>query len=108
MSFESDFNEPKDRYFASEDLDFQSGDSPSVLDIAGTVGNQGSVDGEILCRNTASNTGNILVELSSDGSTYGDQFTVYNLETFSLFGYKVKKIRITHTGTDSGYRVIAR
>ncbi len=38
MSFETDFQEPKDRYFASEDLDFQSGDSPVVLDVESSLG----------------------------------------------------------------------
>ena len=107
MSYESDFNKPKDRYFASEDLDFVSGDSPAVLDIAGTLGVP-AIDGEILVKATSGSTGNILVEFSDDGSTYGDQFTLFYDTTFSLFGLSIKKIRITHSGTDSGYRVFAR
>lgn len=108
MPFESDFNEPKDRYFAAENLDFTSSDSPAVLDIEGTLGTH-SIDGRILCkRYPGGGSGNILVELSSNGTTYGDQFTVFNLETFPLFGYKIKKIRITYSGHHAGYRVIAR
>jgi hypothetical protein len=107
MTFISDFNQPKDRYFASEDLDFQSGDSPVVLDINGTLGVP-SIDGKLVAKSNAGNTGNILVEISDDGTNYGNQFTVFYLETFPLFGYKIKKIRITHTGTDSGYRLVAR
>jgi hypothetical protein len=107
MSYIEDFNEPKDRYFSSEDLDFQSGDSPVVLDVSGSLGIP-SIDGKIVVKSTSGNTGNILVEISSDGDTYGDQFTVFYLETFPLFGYKIKKVRITHSGTDSGYRVVAR
>jgi len=107
MSFIEDFNEPKDRYFASEDLDFQVGDSPVVLDINASLGVP-SIDGKLVAKSNAGNTGNILVELSSDGTNYDSQFTVFYLETFPLFGYKIKKIRITHSGTDSGYRVVAR
>ena len=108
MTFQNNFNEPKDRYFADEDLNFQAGDSPVVLDIAGVLGIP-SIDGKILVKsNIAGVNGNILVELSTDGVNYGAQFTVFNLETFPLFGYKVKKIRITHSGSDSGYRVVAR
>ena len=107
MSFERDFNEPKDRYFAAEDLDFTSGDSPVVLDVSATIV-VGSIDGEIICRNTSGNVGNILVEFSSDGTNYDSQFTVFNDDSFSLYGLKIKKIRITHSGTDSGYRVFAR
>ena len=105
--FVSDYNEPKGRYFASEDLDFQAGDSPAVLDIVGTLGVP-TIDGRLVPKSNSGNTGDVLVELSFDGSTYGNQFTVFHLETFSLFGFKIKKIRITHTGTDSGYRVWAR
>jgi hypothetical protein len=107
MSFQDDFNQPKDRYFASEDLNFQSGDSPVVLDIDSSLGVP-SIDGKLVCKSTSGSSGNILVELSNDGTNYGDQFTVFYLETFPLFGYSIKKIRITHSGTDSGYRVVAR
>jgi hypothetical protein len=111
MSFERDFQEPKDRYFASEDLNFQSGDSPVVLDIESSIGVK-SNDCRILCKSNVGNTGNILVELSTDGSTYGTQFTVFNYETLpfniDILALKISKIRITHTGTDSGYRVLAR
>ena len=102
MSFENNFNEPKDRYFASEDLNFQSGDSPVVLDVEGSLGIP-SIDGKIVCKSqSGGGNGSILIEMSSDGSNYDDQFTVFYLETFPLFGYKVSKIRITHSGTDSG------
>ena len=103
MSFEDTFNEPKDRYFASEDLNFQAVDSPVVLDIEYGLSTH-SVDGEIYCNGI----GNVLVELSMDGSTYGNQFTLLAYETFSLFGYKLKSIRFTHSGADSSYRVVAR
>lgn len=101
------FNESKDRYFASEDLNFTSGDSPVVLNIFGTL-NAKVVDGRIVCKSTTANKGNILVEFSFDGTNYGNQFTLFYLETMPLFGFGIKKIRITHSGTDSGYRVWVR
>ena len=111
MSFETDFQEPKDRYFASEDLDFQSGDSPVVLDVESSLGVK-SIDCRIACKSNTANKGNILVELSTDGTTYGDQFTVFYSETLpfnlAILALKISKIRITHSGTDSGYRVVAR
>jgi len=107
VSFESDFNEPKIVYFASEDLDFQSGDSPVVLDVAGTLGIP-SIDGRLVCKSTSGTNGDILVEISADGTNYGNQFTVFYFETFPLSGLRIKKIRITHSGTDSGYRVFSR
>lgn len=107
MTFQTDFEQPKDRYFAAEDLDFQAGDSPVVLDINATLGVP-SIDGRMVAKSTAGNTGNVLVEISTDGTNYGDQFTLFYLETFPLSGYSIKKIRFTHTGTDSGYRVVAR
>ena len=107
MTFASDFDQPKDRYFASEDLNFQAGDSPVVLNIVGTLGVP-TVDGRLVAKSTSGSVGNILVEISTDGTNYGNQFTVFYLETFPLMGYSIKKIRITHTGTDSGYRLVAR
>ena len=105
--FLANVDQPSDRYFASEDLDFQAGDSPVVLDIEGSLGVP-LLDGKIVAKSTSGSVGNILVEFSFDGTTYGDQFTSFYLETFPLVGFKIKKIRITHTGTDSGYRVWAR
>ena len=105
--FLDDHYEPKVKYFAGEDLDFQAGDSQAVLDVEAEIGIAG-IDGEILPKSNTANEGNILVELSADGTNYGNQFTVFYGSPFSLFGHSVKKIRITHSGTDSGYRVVAR
>jgi hypothetical protein len=107
MDYKNLYYQPKDRYFAAEDYTFVVGDSPVVLDIAAKAAmGTPSIDGSILCRSTAA--GDILVELSNDGTNYGDQFTLANTDIFSLFGHSVKKIRITHSGTDGGYRVVAR
>ena len=46
------------------------------------------------------------VALSVDGSTFGDEYTMKNGETFTLDKISVDSIRITHVA-DSAYRVIA-
>lgn len=105
MTFVEDFNEPKSQYFAAEDSNFVVGDSPVVLDIEDVL--RGSaIDGSIRCSSAAG--GDILVEFICNGGAYGSQFTVNDGETYSLKGHKIGKIRITHSGTDSGYRVLAR
>lgn len=103
---QDNIDEGKDRYFGSEDTNFQSGDSPVVLDVAGSLGVP-LVDGWLKNLPHASK-GDVLVEFSMDGSTYGDQFTMKYLETIPLRGFKIKKIRLTHSGTDAGYRLLAR
>lgn len=104
MNYLELYNEPKSKYFASEDSNFVSGDSPVVLDINSELLTN-SVDGQIYC---TSNAHGIYVEFSSDGTNYGNKFTIIPGEKFSLFGLKIKKIRISHIGSDSSYRVFAR
>lgn len=106
MSFETDFNETKDRYFASEDFYFQIGDSPLELDLFSSLGTP-AIDGEVYCT-SETNNGKILVEISSDGINYGSQFSLFKGEAFFLTGLQTRKIRLTHSGQDSGYRVLAR
>lgn len=105
MNYEELYHQPKDRIFVAEDLNFVAGDSPVVLDISAVLA-AGCIDGSILC--VPGVASGFKVELSFNGSTYSGQFTVNRYETFPLKGLQVKKIRITHNGTDSGYRVIAR
>ena len=106
MTYDRNFNQPKTKYYGSYDLDFTSSDSPVILDIRGSL-KYYALDGEIFCKSD-SNSGNILVEFSSDGVNYGNQIPIYNNEIFPLSGLMVDSIRITHSGTDSGYRVFAR
>ena len=105
MNNEDLYYQPKDRIYVAEDLSFVVGDSPIVLDLT-TILIKGCVDGSILCVPGAAS--GFKVELSFDGTNYSGQFTVNRYESFPLFGLGVKKIRITHNGGDSGYRVIAR
>ena len=108
MTYASDYNQPKVNYFASEDLTFIAGDSPVVIDVHSVLRKE-AIDGWIECRSSSvANNGNIQIEISSDGTTYGASRTMFSGDLFSLSGLKVNRIRITHTGTNSGYQVFAR
>jgi hypothetical protein len=85
-----------------EDTDFTAGDSPFVIDFNADTG-RNSIDGWIICG--GGGNGDILIEISADGATYGDQFTMKNGENAILKGWDIDTIRITHSGTDSAYRV---
>lgn len=86
---------------AFEDASFAVGDSPAVLDVHEALGVNGR-DGYIAC----DGNGSIQVEISHGGDAYSDPFTVKIGEVVYLEGASVSKIRITHLGTDSAYRVV--
>lgn len=86
-----------------EDTSFVAGDSPATHDVNTALGQNGQ-DGYIIC----DGAGDILVEVSADGATYGDQWTQKAGEVVSLKGMSVDTIRITHSGTDSAYRINVR
>jgi len=100
MPIGNDYDQPRKNYFSSEDSSFASGDSPATLDVFGTI-NRESIKGTIDC----DGAGDITVSLSSDGTTYGNNITLKKYEQLDLTGSVVRKIKITHTGTDSAYRV---
>lgn len=84
-----------------EDADFTSGESPITLDVNTDLGKNG-VDGYITC----DGPGNILVEISDNGTDFGDQHTLKIEEVIDLRNINVDKIKITHSGTDSAYRIM--
>lgn len=84
---------------AYEDTSFVSGDSPITRDINTDLG-RNSRTGYIIC----DGAGNILVELSGDGTNYGTQFTMKNNEKVNLDGMSIDSIKITHSA-DSAYRI---
>lgn len=92
---------PCSKMLASEDTSFVAGDSPRSIDVnddLGTNGNRGyiKVDG----------AGDLLVEISHGGTNYEDQFTLKNGDAFDLTGLDVDTIRLTHSGTNTSYRVL--
>lgn len=84
-----------------EDTSFVSGDSPVTLDINTALGRNAS---EFTVKNDGA--GNFTVSISNDGSSFGDEHTMKNGETYSLDIISVDSIRITHV-SDSAYRTIA-
>lgn len=87
-------------YYSAEDASFVAGDSPVELDVKGTLEREG-IDGYIVC----DGPGSIIVNMSADGTTYGSNITLKETETLSLRNLHVNKIKITHSGADSAYRV---
>ena len=55
--------------------------------------------------------GQIIVEISEDGAIYGDDIPLKNTETLTWDGISfkngIKSIKISHSGTDSAYRILA-
>jgi hypothetical protein len=83
-----------------EDAGFVVGESPVVLDVETDLGLCGAM-GHIIC----DGAGDILVAISTDGTTYGGQFTMKSGERESLDHMDINKIKITHSA-DSAYRVV--
>lgn len=83
-----------------EDTLFEAGDSPTTHNLNTDLG-RNATDGYIIC----DGGGDIQVDVSSDGILYGDKATLKKGEILDLIGLSVNKIRITHTGTDSAYRI---
>ncbi len=100
MSFEDLYLKPKTVYYSTEDTSFVSGDSPVTLDVKTALGGLGN-NGYIAC----DGNGDILVSISSDGTNYGSNIRVQHDEIFSLSAMFINKIKITHSGNDSAYRV---
>jgi len=97
-------------YKVYEDQDFTAADSPVVLDISTDLETI-SGNGESQYANSLgfTNTGkyDITVEISMDGTTYGDSQTLTSKSTDNINSAGVKKVRITHQGNDTGYQVKA-
>lgn len=84
---------------AYEDTSFVVGESPVTRDINADLG-RNSRTGYIIC----DGAGDILVELSGDGTNYGTQFTMKDNEKVNLDGLSIDSIKITHSA-DSAYRI---
>ncbi len=85
---------------AYEDTSFTAADSPQTHNFEGDTGRT-AIDGYLI----VDGPGDVQFDISRDGLTYGDKFTVKKGERVNLSHFKVSKIRATHTGTDSAYRI---
>lgn len=83
-----------------EDTSFVALDSPVVHDFNTDTG-RNAVDGWLIC----DGPGDISVDFTRDGTTYGDQWTMKSKDVVDLLRLDINKIRITHSGTDSAYRI---
>ena len=73
-----------------EDTNFTSGESPAVLDVFTDLGRIG-LKGYFI----NDGPGDLTIEISSNGSTYGGLHTLHGSEQMDLSDLNVKKIRIT-------------
>lgn len=83
-----------------EDDSFVVSDSPVEHDVNADLGLNSKM-GHIIC----DGAGDILVNISTDGTTYGGQFTMKSGEKVSLNDMDINKIKITHSA-DSAYRTL--
>lgn len=88
------------RTFKYEDISFVTGESPVTHDVNADLG-RNAVDGYITC----DGPGNILIEISDNGTTFGSQHTLKVEDTLDLRNINVDKIKITWV-SDSAYRIL--
>jgi len=74
------------------------GDSPVVIDAYTDLGHYVQ-DGYIIV-----DSGELQCDVTRDGISYGDKFTIKSGEKVSFLRMDIKKIRLTHV-SDSAYRI---
>jgi len=98
---QSQYDTPKETYYSTVDTSFVTGDSPVTLDIH-TALSRNSIDGYIV----NDGAGDFTVNLSEDGTTFGNDIRLKIGDEFSLRALSVDSIKITWVA-DSSYRVFA-
>ncbi len=84
----------------SENENFQAGDSPATIDVNTSLGRNGT---QFLIWNDG--PGDIKVEVSTDGSTYGGKHTMKEGEVYGITDVSVDSIRLNWI-SNSAYRVV--
>jgi hypothetical protein len=102
MTFQQNFNEPKERSFEAEDISFVTGDSPATHDINDDL-QRNSIDGHVI----NDGPGDILMTWSPDGTNFSGNIRIKNLEIFDLSGLSIDTIKMAWV-TNSAYRIFAR
>lgn len=93
------------RVFTYEDEEFTAGDSPRELEITDDLGRAGR-GGTVIC----DGPGGLRLERSDTPPggvrVYGGGWTVRAGETLKIVNATVHAIKVVHTGTDTGYRIV--
>lgn len=104
VSVQVDVNSPPNywpgRTKEYEDTSFVTGESPRVLDVLTDLG-RNAHDGYIV----NDGDGDVKVEISDDGTSWGGQHTLKKDEWLPLFMLDIAKIRLTWVA-DCGYRIM--
>lgn len=99
MINQTDNSKPYTNYFSVYDTGFVTGDSPVTHDINTNLGRNGT-SGYI----SNDGAGSFIVNLSSDGTTFGDDILFKVGDTLDLEDLSISKVKITWV-SDSSYRV---
>ncbi len=86
---------------AYEDDDFVVGETGRVLDIFADLNNTFARFAVL----QVFGPGDLKIANSFDGSLYEDDFTFEGGQGLLMTDLRVKKLKLTHTGVDSGYRI---
>lgn len=87
---------------AWEDTSFTVGESPATIDINVALGHNAT---DVLIINDG--PGEFDYSVSNDGSVFGDNITLKRREFKRYSEISIDSLRITHSGTDSAYRIEA-
>lgn len=87
---------------AFKDTSFEAGDSPVTIDINAALG-RNATRGYIV----NDGAGDFDVAFSIDGTNFGDNNTMKKKEIIRFSNQSVDSLKITHSGTNSAYRISA-
>ena len=99
-NFVPDVQTTRGRDVSYEDTSFVTGDSPVVLDVNTDLGRNGR-DGYLI----VDGLGDITIEISDNGSSWGGSHTIKAGEILKLKGLDIDSIRLTWV-SNSSYRVL--
>ena len=94
------YDEPKEVYFSSYDLNFVTGDSPVAHDVKTTLGKR-AIDGYV--NNFGS--GDLFFSISADGTNYGNDLICPAGDSKSLRSFSASKVKVEWIA-DTKYEVV--
>jgi len=78
-----------------------AGNSPITIDFNTDTG-RNAVDGWATC----DGAGDMGIKFTTNGTLYGDQWTMKPGENSGIRNFEVNKIQLVHLGTDTAYRIV--